>query len=292
MSVNIVGIDDMMTPFVGTTTKETTAVNLKEKTTHTGRRALMLCVLGCAWFGTMAAAHADEVKVMISGGFAAAYRELGPQFEHESGDTLATAWGPSMGTTQNAIPVRLARGEPADVLIMVGYALDDLVKAGKVVPGSKVDFARSPIGIAVRDGAPKPDIHSDDALRRALLDAKSIAYSDSASGVYIGNELFKKLGIEDQVKGKSRMIPAEPVGNVVARGEAEIGFQQVSELLPVKGVTVVGKLPDDVQQYTMYSAGVAAGSKDPAGAAALIRFLASPEAASVIRKTGLEPLAQ
>ncbi|MEQ5843585.1 substrate-binding domain-containing protein [Paraburkholderia acidicola] len=246
----------------------------------------------CVGFGTIGAAHADEVKVMISGGFAAAYRELGPQFEHASGDTLATAWGPSMGTTENAIPVRLARGEPADVLIMVGYALDDLVKAGKVVPGSKVDFARSPIGIAVRAGAPQPDIHSDDALRQTLLAAKSIAYSDSASGAYVASELFKKLGIEAQVKGKSRMIPAEPVGNVVARGEAEIGFQQVSELLPVKGVTVVGKLPDDVQQYTTFSAGIAAGSKDPAGAQALIHFLASPAAAPVISRSGLEPLTQ
>lgn len=262
------------------------------KTRQTGFRAWALGAICCAGFGTIGAVHADEVKVMISGGFAAAYRELGPQFEHASGDTLATAWGPSMGTTENAIPVRLARGEPVDVLIMVGYALDDLVKAGKVVPGSKVDFARSPIGIAVRAGAPQPDIHSDDALRQTLLAAKSIAYSDSASGAYVASELFKKLGIEAQVKGKSRMIPAEPVGNVVARGEAEIGFQQVSELLPVKGVTVVGKLPDDVQQYTTFSAGIAAGSKDPAGAQALIHFLASPAAAPVISRSGLEPLAQ
>ena len=251
-------------------------------------RALAFCVAG-ALLGS-GAALADEVKVMISGGFASAYRALGPQFEEAAGDTLVTVWGPVVGTAANAIPVRLARGEWADVLIVVGYALDDQINAGKVVSGSKVDFARSAIGIAAREGAPKPDISSVDALRRTLLAAKSIVYPDDANGVYIGSELFRRLGIEGRVENKSRMIPAERVASVVANGEAEIGFQQVVELLPVKGVTVVGSLPAEVQRYTVFSGGIATNAKNPAGAEALIRFLSSPDAAPAIEGTGLEPL--
>jgi molybdate transport system substrate-binding protein len=250
--------------------------------------ALVFCVAG-ALLGSVAAS-ADEVKVMISGGFASAYRALGPQFEEAAGDTLVTVWGPVVGTAANAIPVRLARGEWADVLIVVGYALDDQINAGKVVSGSKVEFARSAIGMAVREGAPKPDISSVEALRRTLLAAKSIVYPDSASGVYIGSELFWRLGIEGRVESKSRMIPAERVASVVANGEAEIGFQQIVELLPVDGVTVVGSLPAEVQRYTVFSGGIATNAKNPAGAEALIRFLSSPDAASAIARTGLEPL--
>ncbi|WP_296581746.1 substrate-binding domain-containing protein [Xanthobacter sp.] len=238
-----------------------------------------------------AAARADEVRVMISGGFSAAYKQLVPQFEQATRHKVLTAYGPSMGTTENAIPVRLARGEPVDVLIMVGKALTGLTEQGKADKASRVDLARSPIGIAVRAGAPKPDISSVDGLRSALLDAKSIAYSDSASGVYVGNELFKRLGIEEQMKGKARMIPAEPVAAVVARGEAELGFQQISELLPVAGVEVVGPIPEAVQKITIFAAGLSSNAISNQAGAALIAFLASAEAAPVIRKTGLEPLA-
>jgi molybdate transport system substrate-binding protein len=234
-------------------------------------------------------AMAATVSVVSSGGFAAAYKVLGPEFERQSGDTLQTGWGPSMGDTQDAVPQRLKRGEPIDVLIMVGYALDNLIKQGKVIPDSRIDLAFAGIGVVVKEGAAKPDVSSVDALRRALLAAKSIAYSDSASGVYIQNEMFKKLGIEDQVKGKARMIPAEPVGAVVARGEAEIGFQQISELKPIKGITLVGPLPPEVQQITMFSAGIVVGSKQPEAARALIRFLASPDAAPAIKDSGMMP---
>jgi len=232
-----------------------------------------------------------EVKVVSSGGLAAAFRELAPEFERSTGNKLAIAWGPSMGKTQNAIPVRLQRGEPIDVVIMVGYALDGLIKQGKVVPGSRVDLARSSIGMVVRRGAPKPDISTVEAVKRALLEARSIAYSDSASGVYVSTEMFQRLGIAEQVKAKSRMIPAEPVAGVVARGEAEIGFQQISELLPVPGVDLVGPLPPELQRITIFSAGVIAGSKVPDAAQALIEFLASPAAVPVMARSGLEPIA-
>jgi molybdate transport system substrate-binding protein len=235
-------------------------------------------------------ASAAEVKVMISGGLTAAYKALIPEYERASGNTVVTAYGPSMGTTQNAIPVRLERGEPADVLIMVGYALGDLVKQGKVTADSRVDLVRSPIGIAVHAGAPKPDISSVDALTRTLKAAKSVAYSDSASGVYVSTELFSRLGIAEEMKGKAKMIPATPVGEIVAQGDAEIGFQQISELMPVKGIDIVGQLPPEVQKITIFSAGLSTTSKEPDAAKSLIKFLASPQAAPVLLKAGLEPI--
>jgi molybdate transport system substrate-binding protein len=247
--------------------------------------------LGCiAALLLSGAADAAEVKVMISGGLTAAFKALVPEFERTTGNTVSIAYGPSMGTTVNAIPVRLARGEPADVLIMVGYALDDLVKQGRVTAGSKVELVRSPIGIAVKSGAPKPDISSADAVKRALLQAKTVAYSDSASGVYVSTEMFAKLGIADAMKTKARMIPATPVGEIVAKGEAEIGLQQVSELKPVPGIDIVGPLPDELQKITVFSAGIASVSQEPEAGKALIKFLASPAARAEIVNSGMDPI--
>jgi molybdate transport system substrate-binding protein len=235
-------------------------------------------------------ASAAEVRVMISGGLTAAYTVLVPEFERLTGNKVLTAFGPSMGTTVNAIPVRLERGEPADVLIMVGYALGDLAKQGKVVAGSSVDLVKSPIGIAVKSGAPKPDISSADAVKRALLAAKTIAYSDSASGVYVSTEMFEKLGITDAMKDKARKIPATPVGEIVARGDAELGFQQIAELRPVSGIDIVGPLPNDLQKITVFSAGIATVSREPDAGKALIKFLASPAARDAIVKSGMDPI--
>jgi molybdate transport system substrate-binding protein len=251
-------------------------------------RAIALVAAGLFLFA--GATRAAEVKVMISGGFFAAYRILAPEFQSATGHTVATASGPSMGNTPEAIPNRLKRGEPADVLIMVGSALDDLVNEGKVVSGSRVDLARSKIGMAVRAGTPKPDIGTVEAFKRTVLAAKSIAYSDSASGVYLSTVLFPKLGIAEQIAGKSRMIPAEPVGAVVARGDAEIGFQQISELRAVPGVEVVGPLPPEIQKVTVFSAGISSTSAQPEAARALVRFLSSAAAAPVIARTGIEPV--
>lgn len=243
-----------------------------------------LCALLAA-----AAPGADEIKVVTSGGFTAAYLELVPQYEGATHNKLATEFGPSMGTTQNAIPIRLERGEAIDVVIMAAPALDDLIKQGKVRAGSRVDLVRSYIGMAVKAGAPRPDISSVDALKRTLLAAKSIAYSDSASGVYLSTELFPKLGIVDQIKGKSKKIEADPVGGVVATGEFEIGFQQISELRPVKGIDIVGPLPPGAQKVTVFAAGIPATSTHPEAAKSLIDWLASPVAYAAIKKSGLEP---
>lgn len=235
-----------------------------------------------------AAAGGAEIHVMISGGLAAAYEALGPAFEKKTGHKLVTLRGPSMGATPQAIPNRLARGEAADVVIVARTALDALARQGLVV--SETDLVRSRIGMAVKVGATPPDISTVEGLKRALLDARSIAYSDSASGVYIANELYPKLGLGEAVAAKSKMIPATPVGQIVAQGEAEIGFQQMSELLPVDGITVVGPIPDQVQKITIFSAGVAAKSKAPRAARQLIAYLASAKTALVMRRYGLDPV--
>jgi molybdate transport system substrate-binding protein len=239
-------------------------------------------------------ASAADVHVMISAGFYQVYSELGPAFERATGNHLTTTRGPSMGDSPEAIPTRLARGEAADVVILDGGSADKLGKDGLVRPDSKVTLARSLIGMVVQAGAAKPDISSVDALRSTLLAAKSIAYSDSGSGTYLSTTLFQKLGIADQIAGKARKIrgppSGEPVAAVVARGEAEIGFQQVSELIHVPGITYVGTIPDELQPMFSYAGALTSSAQQPDAGFALIRFLASPDAAPVITKAGLMPV--
>ena len=232
---------------------------------------------------------ATEVFVMISGGFKSTYLAVAPGFEQANNCRLVTVPGPSEGTTSNAIPLRLSRGELADVLVMVGAALDKLAEAGETVPGSKAEVALSPVGMAVRAGAPVPDISTVGAFRQALLDAGSIAYSDSASGDYIQDVLFGKLGIEAQVKGKAHKVEATPVGEIVARGEADIGFQEVAELLPIDGITFVGRLPEEVQLLTPFAAAVAKRSAHPDLARRLVEYLASPGIQPTLETMGLQP---
>lgn len=254
---------------------------------HRSRVALVLaCALALAGAVVVRAA---EIRVMTSGAFTAAYLELGPRFGATAKAEVVTVTT-TMGTGDASIPSRLRRGEAADVVIVNDAALDELIRGGLVVAGSKVPLAQSAIGMAVRAGAPKPDISSVDALRRALLQARSVAYSASVSGDYLANEMFERLGIAEQMKAKSRRIEGERVGAVVARGDAEIGFQQVSELLPIQGIDFVGTLPAEVQRVTVFSAGVATAAANPDAARALIAYLSSPEAASAIRRSGLEPM--
>ncbi len=235
-------------------------------------------------------AHAAELHVMISGGFSAAYDELVPLYEKASGNTVITERGPSMGDTPQAIPNRLARGEVADVVIMVDAGLDNLVAKQLAVAGSRVDLANATIWMAVQSGAVRPDISNVDAFTQTLRHAKSIAYSDSASGVYLEKTLLPKIDLDGSIRAKSRMIPAEPVGRVVARGEAELGFQQKSELQPVAGITIVGPIPDAVQKSTTFVAGIASTARDPSAGRELIRFLASREAQPAIIRSGMDPV--
>jgi len=236
-------------------------------------------------------ATAQEIRVMSSGGFSTPYQEMVPEFERRTQYKVLTAYGASMGGAPDSIPMRLERDEPADVVILAAAALDLLVEQGKVVSGSRVDLVRSKIGMGVRAGTQKPDISTVDALIRTLLNAESIAYSASASGTYLSTRLFPRLGIAEQVREKSIRVVSERVGAVVARGEAEIGFQQISELLPIEGLDYVGPLPDEVQEVTIFSAGIAAGAKNLQGARELIEFLASPATIPAIESAGLEPVA-
>jgi len=255
------------------------------------RWAVALTAASSFWLCSVAVAA--DVRVMTSAGFYQAYSELAPVFERSSGHHLITIRGPSLGDSPEAIPTRLKRGEPADVVIGLGDSLDALAKQGLLREGSKVDIARSEIGMVVRAGTRKPDIGSVDAFRRTLVDAKSIAYSDSGSGTYLSTKMYAQLGIADQIAGKSRKVrgppSGEPVAAVVARGESEIGFQQVSELIHVKGVTFVGALPAELQPGFSFAGAVTATSKEPDAAMALLKFLSSPEASAVIVKAGLAP---
>ena len=255
--------------------------------------ARWLATLGAFALLVSGSALAAEVHVMISAGFYRVYAELGPAFERASGHRLIAMRGPSMGDSPEAIPTRLARGETADVVILDGSSADELATRGLVRAGTKVDLARSQIGMVVRAGVAKPNIGSVEAFRRMLLAAKSIGYSDSASGTYLSTTLFAKLGVADQVAGKSRKVrgppSGEPVAAVVARGELEIGFQQVSELIDVPGVTFVGAIPSELQPGFSFAGAITATAQQPDAARALLRFLASPEAASTILKAGLTP---
>jgi molybdate transport system substrate-binding protein len=255
-----------------------------------------LLIMSVAALSMLGPASAADVRVMISAGFHGVYDELAPAFERASGHHLITMRGPSMGDSPEAIPARLTRGEAADVVILDGGAADELGKRGLVRADTKTEFARSLIGMVVRSGDAKPDIGTVDAFRSTLLAARSIAYSDSGSGTYLSTKLFAQLGVADQIAGKSRKIRGPPSGEavaaVVARGEAEIGFQQVSELIRVPGITFVGTLPAEIQPIFSFAGALATTVQQPEAAMALIRFLASPEAAPVISKAGMIPVAK
>lgn len=230
----------------------------------------------------------DDIRVMTSGAFTAAHLALIPQLERLTGKTIVTA-STSIGTGENSIPNRLKRGEIVDVVIVADAVLRQFIEEGLVLAEDRAPVARSSIGMAVRAGAPKPDLSSVDALRRTFLQAKSVAYSASVSGQYLTTELYQRLGIADQMLGKSRVIGGgERTGAVVARGEAELAFQQMSELLPVPGIAHVTPLPSEVQKVSVFSAGVAATTRDSELARSVIKFLSSPEAAHAITKSGLE----
>lgn len=255
----------------------------------TGLRLRLLgFALATATAGAAAQAADAQVIVMTSGAFTSANQELSARFTSSSGRPVVTTIT-TMGVGNESLPNRLRRGEPADVVIVSDSALDEMIREGLVAADSKVMLARSKIGMAVRSGARKPDISTPAALRRALLEASSIAYSASVSGDYLSNVLFPRLGIAEQVRAKSKRIERERVGAVVARGEAEIGFQQISELLPVVGIDFVGALPPELQHVTIFSAGIVRSSKHADDARALLRFYSSPPSIEVIRRVGLEP---
>jgi len=232
----------------------------------------------------------SEFRVMTSGAFTAAHLALMPQLARLTKTKVVTA-STSIGTGEMSIPNRLKRGEVVDIVIVAEGVLRQFVADGLVLAEGLAVIARSSMAMAVRAGAPKLDISTVDALKRALLQAKSIGYSASESGKYFTGELVQHLGIADQVLPKSRLVGGgERVGAVVARGELELGIQQLSELLPIQGIAHITPLPPEVQKISSFAAGVAANSPDKARARSAIKFLASPEAAKAISNSGLEPM--
>jgi molybdate transport system substrate-binding protein len=227
--------------------------------------------------------YAAEVKVMASAAFKEAYVELVPEFERTTGHKVVTIWTPTVEMMK-----RLKGGETVDLVIIAADSLDELIKLGKIATDSRVDIAKSGIGIAVRAGAPKPDVRTTEALKRTLLAAKSIAYSTGPSGVYIIS-LFQRMDIADELKPKIKQVQGVPIGELVARGDAEIGFQQVSEILPVAGIELLGPLPADIQRITIFSTGLHVGAQQPDAAKALVKFFTASAAVPVIRKKGMEP---
>ena len=227
-----------------------------------------------------------QLNVIMSGGFAAAYQDMLPEFEKTTRITVTTLRGQSQGNGPNAIGAQLRRGVPADVVIMSREGLDQLIADGRIVAGTAVDLARTPLAVAVRAGAPKPDISTVDAFKRSLLRAKSITFPDSTTGIYMLTMLFPKLGIADEIAGK---ITHTGVA-AVAKGDAEMAIQPVSEILHVPGTDFVGNIPMEIQYVSVFSTAVVAGSKGPEAAKRLIEFLTSERAKKAIVNSGMEPL--
>jgi molybdate transport system substrate-binding protein len=246
------------------------------------KRPFMIATAAALMLPTLT--NAAEIKVLSTQATEEAYRELVPQFEKATGHKVTTVFTGTIGAQK-----RLADGESYDMIIMSGPSIDAQIKIGKVVAGSRVDIAKSGVGVGVPKGAPKPDISTTEGLKKTLLAAKSIGYSTGPSGVYMTG-LFEKLGLADQVKDKLRQTPTGVfVGTIIASREVEIGFQQVSELSNFPGVDYVGPLPADVQNTTVFSSGMIVDAKEAEAAKALVKFLTSPEAGSAFKKRGMEP---
>jgi polar amino acid transport system substrate-binding protein len=254
------------------------------------RRVVGAMALALVVNGPLAAAAA-EIRVMTSGALAAPFQDLVPVFEKATGHKLVTILGSSQGGAADSIPERLKRGEQAHVVLLGRESLDNLVKLGFVTQGTERDIVNSRMAMSVRLGIPKPDISTVEAFKKAMLEANSIAYSASVSGTYLSTVAFKELGIADQVLPKAKRIMSERVGAVLTRGDADVGFQQISELIPfAKTTQFVGPLPEGVQKVTAFSAGVTANTPDVALSRVMIDFMASREAHAMIRKYALDPV--
>jgi molybdate transport system substrate-binding protein len=237
--------------------------------------------------GAPRGAAAAEIKVLTAGAFKQVLLVLVPEFEKQTGHKVILE-----NDTVGALTKRIEGGEPFDLAVLTPAAVNDLSAKGKFVAGSRTNLGRVGVGVVVKEGTPKPDISSVDAFKKALLAAKSVAYIDPAaggsSGIYVSG-LLDKLGVAAEVKPKAKLIPGGAVAEHIARGEAELGIHQISEILPVKGITLVGPLPADIQNYTVYAAALGANGKESEGAKALLKTLSGPAAADVLKSKGMEP---
>lgn len=246
--------------------------------------SVILCALGFA-----GSAHADDIKILTTGILKGSFTQIATQFERETGHTLSMSWGPSSGNSPEASQVRVKNGEQVDVLIMVSGGMDELVRNGYFVALDRRDVAISKIGVGVKVGHAVPDISTPSSLRQALLNAKSIGYSEGASGSHVANVMLKKLGIADEVAAKSKVILGRRfVGEAIADGEVELGIQQLSELRLDPNVTVVGPLPDELQKSSVVSAAVSSKARNIEAARSFLSFLSSRAATEAMRKSGLD----
>jgi molybdate transport system substrate-binding protein len=236
--------------------------------------------------GTVTATRAAEIKVLTAGAMKTVVLAMLPAFEAATGHKVTID-----SDTAGGLSRRIGGGEAFDVAVVTPAAIDQLIASGHVATGSRIDLAKVGMGVAVKDGAPIPDITTTNALKRALLAAKSIAYIDpkagGSSGIYF-DKLIERLGIAEPVRAKARLLPGGYVAEVVAKGEVELAVHQISEIVPVKGVTLVGPLPSEVQNTTVYSGGIGAAARDAVAAKALLAYFAGPEATAVLKSRGME----
>jgi molybdate transport system substrate-binding protein len=230
------------------------------------------------------AARAAEITVLSSTGVKTALEELAPQFEKTTGNKLNITFNAS-----NLLKNDVDAGKSFDVIILTPSLINELIKQGKVADGSAVNVARAGIGVAVKKGAPKPDISSVDAFKRALLNAKSIAYTTAGQSGLQFAKVIENLGIADQVKAKGKTVPGGSAGELIVKGEADMAVQLIPELMAVRGIRVVGPFPKEIQSYVVLTAGISANAKDKTAAQALIKFLTAPSAVPVIKAKGTEP---
>jgi molybdate transport system substrate-binding protein len=241
-----------------------------------GFAVLLMLALG-------AGVQAADITVLASNGVKAVLQELAPRFETATGHTLVFRFA-----TAAELKAQIEKGDTFDVAILTSAIIDDLIKQGRLAAATRADIARSGAGIAIRKGAPRPDIATADALKRTLLSAKSIAYVGQGATAGIMTRIFERLGIAEEMRKKTRRLSGS-AAEAVASGDAELGFTQISEILPVAGAELAGPLPSELQVYTVFPAAVSASAKQPAAARSLITFLTAPAAVPVIKAKGMEP---
>jgi molybdate transport system substrate-binding protein len=243
-------------------------------------RKFLFALLAAAATGSYAA----EIKVLSSTAMKSVLEELGPQFEKATGHKLAAQFAPAAD-----MKARIEKGEAFDVAILTAAPMDELAKINRIAVGSRIDVARSGAGVAIRKGAPKPDLATADSFKQALLQAKSVAFVGTGATAANMRNIFARLGIAEEMKAKTRLLSGIGAAEAVAKGEAELGFTQVSEILGIDGAELAGPLPAEVQVYTVFPAAGAASAREPQAALAFLRYLKTPEAAKIIRAKGMEP---
>lgn len=251
---------------------------------HMCRAAIIAAAL---WLAGLPQATAAEIKVLTAGAFKQVVLALVPDFEKQSGHRVTVD-----NDTAGGLKKRIEGGEAFDVAVITPGVVDDLIAKGKIAAGSRINLASVGVGVVVKEGAPKPDVSTVEAFKRALLAAKSVAYIDPASGgssgIYI-DKLLERLGIADQIRPKAKLKKGGHVADLIVSGEAELGLHQISEIVPVKGAALVGPLPKEIQNTTIYAAGLGASAKNKDAAEALIKAFAGPATAAVLKSKGMEP---